>query len=287
MKNHAKKANRLKKCCLALSIMAVTGAVAFYHGIITTFHTVTSDKLKAGESFRLVVVTDLHSHIYGGDQTPLVKKILAQKPDAVLLAGDIYDDHAPSAGVSLLLAKLMGRVPLYYATGNHEYWTRDMETVLGLFAEYGVTVLNDRWEYATLNGVQVALAGVSDPVRAEFDRGFDPRAAMAQGFADLPQDSFSVLLAHRPNWIAEYKQYPFDLVVSGHNHGGQARIPFVLNGLIGPDDGFFPKYPGGLYQHGALTQIVSRGLSVNWKLPRVFNPPELVIVDVVSAVSAP
>lgn len=274
-----KKANWGRRCIL-FGLLALAGAAAFYQGLVTTFYTIESDKLKAGTSFRLALVTDLHSHIYGGDQSPLAQRILASRPDAVLLAGDIYDNLTPPDGVLLLLAKLAGRVPLYYVTGNHEYWTRDMDTVLALFEEYGVTVLDDRWEYASLHGVQVAVAGVSDPVRADFDRGFDPRAAMAEGFADLPQDVYTILLAHRPNWIGEYRKYPFDLVVSGHNHGGQARIPFLLDGLVGPDEGFFPKYPGGVYRHGALTQVVSRGLSVNWKLPRVFNPPELVVIDV-------
>ncbi|MGE4549690.1 MAG: metallophosphoesterase [Intestinibacillus sp.] len=265
---------------MILGIGAITGFIALYQGIVTTSYTIETEKLTDEQSFRIVLLTDLHSCIYGGDQGPLIHKILVQKPDAVLMAGDILDDRAPVDGVRLLLAKLMGRVPLYYATGNHEFWTRDIDAVLEVFRDYDVTILDDRWEETTLNGVPVVIAGVSDPVRETFDRGFNARQAMAEGFADLPEDKFCVLMAHRPNWITEYRKYPFDLVLSGHNHGGQFRIPFLLNGLVGPDEGFFPKYPGGKYQHGKLTQIVGRGLSINPKLPRVFNPPELVVVDV-------
>lgn len=276
----SKNIKKWRKRGLILGIGAITGFIALYQGIVTTFYTIETEKLTDEQSFRVALLTDLHSCIYGGDQGVLVHKILAQKPDAVLMAGDILDDRASVDGVRLLLAKLMGRVPLYYATGNHEYWTRDMDAVLGLFREYGVTILDDRWEEATIGGVKVALAGVSDPVRETFDRGFDARLAMAEGFANLPKDRFCILLAHRPNWIKEYQKYPFDLVVSGHNHGGQIRIPLLLNGLVDPDEGFFPEYPGGLYWHGNLAQIVSRGLSTNPRLPRVFNPPELVIVDI-------
>lgn len=97
----------------------------------------------------------------------------------------------------------------------------------------------------------------------------------------MPKDSFNILLAHRPEYIEEYGQYPFDLVLSGHAHGGQWRIPYLMNGLIAPNQGWFPKYAGGLYRHGDMTEIVGRGLLLDWK-PRLFNPPEIVVVDIES-----
>lgn len=87
------------------------------------------------------------------------------------------------------------------------------------------------------------------------------------------------MLSHRPERIESYKKYNFDLVLSGHAHGGQVRIPFLLNGLYAPNQGLFPKYAGGLYTHNNLNHVVSRGLSYNPKLPRIFNPPEIVIVE--------
>jgi predicted MPP superfamily phosphohydrolase len=86
------------------------------------------------------------------------------------------------------------------------------------------------------------------------------------------------LLAHRPEKIAYYRNFSFDLILSGHTHGGQVRIPLILNGLYAPNQGFFPKYGGGLYKHEKLVHIISRGLSINPKLPRIFNPPELVVI---------
>jgi predicted MPP superfamily phosphohydrolase len=91
---------------------------------------------------------------------------------------------------------------------------------------------------------------------------------------------YSILLAHRPEHIDQYLNYGFDLVLSGHSHGGQWRIPFILNGLYAPDQGFFPKYAGGKYEHGSTIHIVGRGLSKNsTRIPRIFNPPELVIIE--------
>ena len=87
----------------------------------------------------------------------------------------------------------------------------------------------------------------------------------------------------RPERIQLYKKMDFDLVLSGHAHGGQVRIPFLLNGLCAPNQGWFPEYAGGLYEHDSLIHIVSRGLSYNPRLPRIFNPPEIVIIDLEQA----
>ena len=107
---------------------------------------------------------------------------------------------------------------------------------------------------------------------------------MEENFAELSEKpQFKILVAHRPELIELYKKYPFDLVVSGHAHGGQVRIPFLLNGLFAPNQGLFPKYAGGAYIHENLTHIVSRGLSFSPKLPRVFNPPEIVVVNIKNA----
>lgn len=94
---------------------------------------------------------------------------------------------------------------------------------------------------------------------------------------------FTVLLAHRPELLAKYAQFPLDLVVSGHAHGGQVRIPGVLNGLYAPNQGWFPKLAGGAYTQDGTTLIVSRGLAVRTRLPRIFNRPEVVLVRCVPA----
>jgi len=105
-----------------------------------------------------------------------------------------------------------------------------------------------------------------------------PQAVSSDEQRSIP--GFKILIAHRPELIDIYEKYPFDLVVSGHAHGGQIRIPFLLNELIAPNQGRFPKYAGGVYQHGGLTHIVSRGLSFSLYLPRVFDSPEVVVIDI-------
>ena len=96
------------------------------------------------------------------------------------------------------------------------------------------------------------------------------------------EEGYTILLAHRPERIGAYRQYPFDLVVSGHAHGGQWRIPGLLNGLYAPNQGLFPQYAGGCYDEDGMAFVVSRGLArESTRIPRLFNPPELVVVDLV------
>ncbi|MPN11952.1 hypothetical protein SDC9_159261 [bioreactor metagenome] len=135
-----------------------------------------------------------------------------------------------------------------------------------------------------MNGQKLSICGVDDP------DGFDPVYAEASAFSSWQDELescqkttnpsiYSILLSHRPELIEEYTNSGFDLVLAGHAHGGQIRIPGVLNGLYAPDQGFFPKYAGGQYQLGETTMIVSCGLSLKKGIPRIFNPPELVVID--------
>ena len=263
-----------------LFVLAGLCVAAFYNGLTVKNYSVASDKLEAGESVRVVLLADLHSYIYGNGQDKLIRKIISQNPDIILLAGDIADDIVPIEGTRLLLEGISEAAPVFYVSGNHEYWSGDIKSIKELIGSYGVTVLEDEYQEIIVNGVPVIIAGLDDPDRTLFE-SIDSKKSMDEAFRELAsKDHFKILAAHRPELIELYKQYSFDLVVSGHAHGGQIRIPFLLNGLAAPNQGWFPKYAGGMYEHESLTHIVSRGLSINPRLPRIFNPPEIVVIDI-------
>lgn len=250
--------------------------IALYNGLVVKEYHLETDKINS--SIRIVVIADLHSTIYGNNQQDLIHKIKEQSPDVILLAGDIADDHEPIKGTQLLLEGIRDTVPIYYVTGNHEHWSKQVDAIKEEISHYGVRILSDEYEEIEINNNKIIIAGIEDPSKANYKED-----SMDRAFSILEDDeTYKILLAHRPELIELYKKYNFDLVVSGHAHGGQIRIPFVLNGLYAPNQGWFPKYGGGLYEHDDLVHIISRGLSFNWKLPRVFNPPEIVVIDLVS-----
>lgn len=267
---------------IGIGFAIILAVAAFYNGLVVRRYTVQTGKMNQGESLRIVLLTDLHSHIYGDDQEELVSLIRKQQPKVILLAGDIVDDKMPIRGAELLLEGIQGIAPTYCVAGNHEFWSFDVEHIKDVIRSYGVKVLEGEYEQRLAGGTMITFAGIDDPDMELFERPTpDWTDEMEDAFSHLKYESgFKILLAHRPERIEEYKKYNFDLVVSGHTHGGQIRIPLIINGLYAPDEGWFPRYAGGLYRHDTLTHIVSRGASNPLRIPRIFNPPEVIVIDI-------
>jgi predicted MPP superfamily phosphohydrolase len=246
-----------------------------------------SPALPAGVSLKIALITDLHNTIYGGSQSALIARVREASPDIILLAGDLMDKYTPPDGTRMLLEGLRG-IPVYYATGNHEYMTKRVDELRDVIRSYGVTILSDEYVKVNARGVDLIIAGIEDPLKKKYeDKTYNQEAAMNAAFQDMDAENaaYSILIAHRPERIAHYLEYPFDLVVSGHAHGGQWRLSIAPNGLYAPNQGFFPKYAGGVYRHtradgGETVHIVSRGLSLTHpkRVKRINNPPELVML---------
>ncbi|HEY5586061.1 MAG TPA: metallophosphoesterase [Ruminiclostridium sp.] len=271
--------------CMSIFIIFLFGA--FYNGLVVKKYIINSDKLDVDDSVRIVLITDLHSHIYGKNQIKLVSLIKKQKPDIIALVGDIADDESPIVGTEQFLTGIKGVAPTYYVSGNHEFWSKDIKNIKDTIRKYDVVILENSYEQIKINNSNIIIGGVDDPDIVEFEKpDFDWRGEMYNAFLELQyKPSFKILLAHRPELIESYKENSFDLVLSGHSHGGQVRLPFILNGLFAPNQGWFPKYAGGEYKYDSLTHIVSRGISYNPRLPRVFNPPEVVVIDIKGSAS--
>lgn len=165
-------------------------------------------------------------------------------------------------------------------SGNHEVRTGCLEALKRRFRSWGITVLEGSGTLLATPGGTLRICGVDDPSAFAGESGWLEQFRACQA---LTGDSrYTVLLSHRPERTECYRDSGFDLVVSGHAHGGQVRLPGMINGLFAPHQGAFPDYAGGLYALGSTTLVVSRGLCRNL-LPRVFNPPELVALDLLPA----
>lgn len=265
----------------ALAILVILTLIALDERLILRTYTVVSPKLTA--EVRLAVVTDFHSSDNADDVAAMVASCA---PDAVLLVGDLFDDdtqNRPTERTLSLMRQLSAQYPCYYVSGNHEAWTGEMDALYQQTEEAGVTVLRMSSGVLTVRGQRIALCGIPDPYEMVFSGAPDTEEQIRQAMEDVDSADFTVLLAHRPELLAKYAQFPLDLVVSGHAHGGQVRIPGVLNGLYAPNQGWFPKLAGGAYTQDGTTLIVSRGLAVRTRLPRIFNRPEVVLVRCVPA----
>lgn len=260
-----------------LAAVIVLAVIGLDQRMIVRQYTVETDKVS--KPVRLAVVTDYHGCDYGPDGAELVQAVSALAPDAILLVGDMFSaDGDPEA--ELRMFRQLGSIAFTcYVTGNHEYWEHNVPQLLAQITETGVTVLDQSCVSLVVEGQRINICGIPDPYAY-----VDTEVALNRVVDDIEHPAFTVLMAHRPELIEKYAATgTFDLVVSGHAHGGQIRIPLLVNGLYAPNQGWFPEYAGGRYEVGDTTLIVSRGLSTQeqWFIPRVFNRPELVMIEVV------
>lgn len=268
-------------CGIAAALLAVLPLALDSRLLIRTY---TLETEKISSPVRIALVTDLHSCRYGEGQSELLDAIHTQKPDVVLLGGDIFDDEIADTHTEIFLSGIAGKYPIYYVTGNHE-WRSDAEAFaakMAILEKYSIPVLSGESVSLSLRGEMLIICGVDDPESYLLDSDalyYDAR--LDQVLPEAAGEHYTILLAHRPEYFESYAARDFDLALCGHAHGGQWRIPYVLNGLIAPNQGLFPKYAGGLYEKNGTTMIVSRGLAreTTW-VPRIFNRPELVIVEI-------
>lgn len=279
MKKEISKKKKIRRLILCVMV-ALLLIVACDLRLRTVVYHIESDKVD--ETIRVCLITDLHACRYGKNQHALTDAVDRQKPDIVLLGGDIFDDRLSYDRAEMTIRYLAEHYKCYYVTGNHEYWSKDIDMIVGIVKSYGITVLSGMCDTIEVNGQKINVCGIDDPDVVVYTKdGRETEQQLADAIADIDKDAYTILLAHRPELIDTYRKYPVDLVLSGHAHGGQWRIPVVLNGLYAPNQGMFPEYAGGRYDFEETTMIVSRGLArESLPVPRVFNRPELVIVEI-------
>ncbi len=272
------KANKVRFIILLIIIITLLG-LGLYNALKVVTYVVDSEKIE--KSIKIALVTDLHSCKHGENQEELINAIYEANPDVILLGGDIYDDVMPNENTSIVLEAISKKYPCYYVTGNHEYWSKDIESILNLVESFDIRVLDGDFETIEVNGQYINICGITDPdVLRYTENHMDIRQQLDNISTITENGNYTVLLAHRPELIETYKEYDFDLVLSGHAHGGQWRVPWLINGVLAPNQGFFPKYAGGLYAFEDMDFVVSRGLSrESTRVPRFFNRPELVLIE--------
>lgn len=248
---------------------------------------------KCENPVRAAVISDLHDHEFGEGNAALIEKIIEVKPDIVIMDGDMLNSNSEDASVPLslvkeLVQKLDGEIPIYYAWGNHEmgYMDKGQPDLKQELEEAGAAVLDKSYEDIEINGVPIRIGGLYD-----YAFGLDGNDSALKAPKEIltflqeyqNTNRLKIMLSHRPDSFVfgdASEVWDVDLVISGHNHGGQFVIPF-LGGLYGGDQGWFPEYVHGIYEKGNLQMFVTSGLgSYKQKLPRFNNPPELAVLTI-------
>ena len=233
------------------------------------------------DGYRIVQVSDLHNNVYGIGQSYLISCIKAADPDIIVITGDLIDRNTKNVDNAMMfVSKAVEIAPVFYVSGNHEAnLPEEYAELVRRMDEAGVSILdNENASVLTVEEESVTLAGITDPA---FDWSKpDPVIVdeeIKTAFADVSDDQVKILLSHRPELINVYSKNSIDLVLTGHAHGGQVRLPFI-GPLYSPSQGLLPKYTSGLYIEGNTQMYVSRGIG-NGIAPFRFNDgPELAVI---------
>lgn len=220
------------------------------------------------EGLKIVHLSDLHAARFGKDNWRLLSKIKEQAPDFIAVTGDIIHRYRERdiEVAKRTIAQLSKIASVYFVSGNHEMRSRRWRELCKDLRLSGATVLeNESVQTHGVNLCGVNCAHLKNEKLFEVSNG-------AHGC--------KILLAHKPEFIARYALAGYDLALCGHAHGGQWRLPFTSIGIYSPGQGLFPKYISGVHTCGKMKEVISRGLG-NSECPlRLFNRPEIVVIDI-------
>lgn len=245
---------------------------------------IRDEKIPAAfDGFILCQVSDVHNEARGEGNAALLRALREAAPDLICITGDFLDSRRTDLDFALELAGQLAEIaPAVYVTGNHEARLKDLSALEAGLAARGVQVLRDGWTPLARGGEEIALLGLDDPGFAAgedwtLSEGLDQTQARLSALLAQAGDRFSLVLSHRPELLPAYAEAGADLVLSGHAHGGQVRLPGI-GGLFAPGQGILPRLTSGVYARGETRLVVSRGLGNSAFPLRVFNPPEIVTV---------
>ena len=245
-------------------------------------YTVTSARLpEIFDGYRIAHVSDLHNAEMGEGNEKLLVMLREADPDMIAITGDLIDSRNTNVEIALQFAQeAMKIAPCYYVSGNHEARVNEYEELKTGLISAGVIILEDAQTEISIEGQTITLIGVNDPsFQTDYLFG-DSETVMNSKLTELHTDGevFTILLSHRPELFDTYADHDVDLVLSGHAHGGQFRLPFI-GGVVAPNQGLFPEYDAGIYTDGNTNMLVSRGVG-NSILPfRINNRPEVILIE--------
>ena len=245
-------------------------------------YTITSSRLPENfDGYRIAHVSDLHNAQMGKDNEKVLSMLRQADPDIIAITGDLIDSRNTNLEIALQFVKeAMKIAPCYYVTGNHEARVSEYDLLKAGMVSAGVVILENDQAEINIDGNAITLIGVDDPsFQTDYLFG-DSDAVINAKLTELHTDGngFTILLSHRPELFSIYAAHDVDLVLSGHAHGGQFRIPFI-GGVVAPNQGLFPEFDAGVYTDGNTNMLVSRGVG-NSIIPfRVNNRPEIILVE--------
>lgn len=280
MRYNMKISTKWKKLIFALFLLFICVWLYWSNtSIQVIYYTISSGKLSAAfDGFTVVHVSDLHNRSFGEEQSILIEKIKEQDPDIIVVTGDLIDRNKTNVDVAMEFVEgALEIAAVYYVNGNHETVSQEYGVLRERMETAGVCVLENESAVFEKDGNEIKISGITDP-RSSGSENKNEKQVVVEALSRLriDKDEFNILLSHRPEHMSLYAYAGYDLVLSGHTHGGQIRLP-VIGAIFAPNQGFFPEYTAGAYYEEDTCEIISRGLGNSMIPLRLFNRPEIVV----------
>lgn len=270
--------------------MFISYIISLFKIDVSKYEMVSSKIPKSFDGFKILQLSDLHNRRFNSNNKKLIKIIEKQNPDIIVMTGDMVSANSKSFNNFFsLVRELNGKYPIYYIFGNHEQRlsVENQATIVGKLKEYGVNVINNQREFITKDNESIQITGLKQELiyytnylKSKKTYSYEKKD-MEKAIHSADAGYFNILLAHNPLYFETYEKWGADLVFSGHVHGGIARLPFI-GGILSPERKLFPKYSGGEYEINDSKMVVSRGLGYTKINLRLFNNPEICVVELKS-----
>ena len=273
-----------KKLVIVLGVLLFIIWIIWGNLSIAKTHFIISDEKlpESFDGFKIAHLSDIHDRDLKQALTPLIED---ENPNIIVITGDLIDSIEPDIEQAVeLVEHLQTIAPVYFVTGNHEAWSGKYNLLEEQLLEVGMHILDNSVIELERDNEKIVLTGVQDPsFVAESQLLYEQESIVETTIQTLSDDSdaYQILLSHRPELFDVYVRNNIDLVLSGHAHGGQFRLPFI-GGLIAPNQGFFPTYTAGAYEEDNTRMVVSKGLGNSIIPIRFNNRAELIFIELQS-----
>lgn len=271
--NRKRKILMLSLALIALSVLA--GYICFdLYSTTVRYVEIKSEKIKGKAEFKILQISDFHNNKSAVVRNRIFASVRELKPDIVVLTGDIIDSSTidPDNVLSFVKSLVEINPRVYFVSGNHEWRSGFNIRFTNALKSMDVTVLNNANSIIDIGSTSFNLCGIDD----YYTRSY----SLENAFNRIDGKNFTILLSHAPDIIFDNKDIPADLILSGHTHGGQIRLP-IIGALVAPGQGFFPKYNKGLYKldNGGLLYIDS-GVGTSTLPIRFYNRSQISLISI-------
>ncbi len=257
------------------SILVILALIYIYYEnfrVKETKYNIKSDKVNG--KFKIIQISDFHNERNKWLHKQLINTIKKEKPNIIVITGDLIDTYK-NESVKVLLEEITPYASIYYVSGNHEYEHGGYNRLKKILLKHKVNILEN--DCINLDN-NITLYGIMDPKFAEKEDEYKVIKGCLDNFK-IKSNRYNILLSHRPEHFELYTEYSFNLVFTGHAHGGQFIFP-ILGPLFAPHQGVLPKYAKDNHKKRNTNMIVSRGVGNSlFARIRINNRPELIIVS--------